>query len=117
VFVRFTYAGAANDTDNDAVLAEIEASIHAAEEKVGRVPHWAGLRSGSIWLVKGRPWREVCSAPVVMSSRVAYCHEQDLRRFPSLILRVTFEGPDVAEEALYDLLRVSCPASISRRRH
>jgi hypothetical protein len=34
---------------------------------------------------------------------------KDLNRFSSPFLRVVFEGPDLSEEALYDLLRVRFP--------
>lgn len=33
--------------------------------------------------------------------------EQDMNRFPSNRLRVEFDGPDVSQEMLYTLLRVS----------
>jgi hypothetical protein len=37
---------------------------------------------------------------------------QDLNRYASPIVKVAFEGPDVPEEALYDILRVSAPLSL-----
>jgi hypothetical protein len=31
---------------------------------------------------------------------------QDLQRFPAPVLKVSFEGPDIPEEELWDLFRV-----------
>jgi len=52
-----------------------------------------GLRwlagGGRVWVVKGKQWTE------------------DMNRFPSSRLRVEFDGPDVSQEMLYTLFRVS----------
>ncbi|KAG8967252.1 mitochondrial escape protein 2 [Tulasnella sp. 419] len=48
---------------------------------------WYYLGQAHFWRVQGRPWNE------------------DLNRFPSNIVKIEFEGPDVHQEILYDLLR------------
>ncbi|OSX64663.1 hypothetical protein POSPLADRAFT_1044153 [Postia placenta MAD-698-R-SB12] len=83
VFVRFR----CNASSNDAALSEVVHSLRQYTAEHGGVPSWAGLSGGNVWLVKGKPWRE------------------DMNRYASPILRVAFEGPDVPEESLYDLLR------------
>lgn len=83
VFVRFRY----NAGSDDAALSEVVHSLRQHTAEHGGVPSWAGLSGGNVWLVKGKPWRE------------------DMNRYASPILRVAFEGPDVPEESLYDLLR------------
>lgn len=45
--------------------------------------------SGRVWVVKGKQWTE------------------DMNRFPSNRLRVEFDGPDVSQEVMYTLFRVS----------
>lgn len=45
--------------------------------------------SGRVWVVKGKQWTE------------------DMNRFPSNRLRVEFDGPDVSQEVIYTLFRVS----------
>ncbi|KAJ3477560.1 hypothetical protein NLI96_g10383 [Meripilus lineatus] len=84
VFVRFRYTGGADD---HAVLESILSDIKKAAAKQGGVPSWSGFKKGDIWLVKGKPWRE------------------DLNRFASHIVKISFEGPDVHEETLYEVLR------------
>lgn len=57
VFLKFAYdPGASKDASLNAILEELRESA----EKHGGIPSWVGLPSGSIWLVKGKPWREVC---------------------------------------------------------
>ncbi|KZT03537.1 uncharacterized protein LAESUDRAFT_761884 [Laetiporus sulphureus 93-53] len=83
VFVKFRYT--AGDPE-----PALESIVHDLREKAaqqGGIPSWAGLSRSDIWLIKGKPWRE------------------DMNRFPSPLLRVAFEGPDVPEESLYNLLR------------
>jgi hypothetical protein len=46
-----------------------------------------GLGDGRCWAVRGRQWME------------------DMNRFPSIRLRVEFDGPDVSQEVLYELFR------------
>ncbi|THH15607.1 hypothetical protein EW146_g4901 [Bondarzewia mesenterica] len=83
IFVRFEYSG----PEDQQVLSRIEHDIRDCVHKNGGIPSSAGLRRGDVWLVKGSPWRE------------------DMHRFASPLLRVIFDGPDVQEEALYQLLR------------
>lgn len=105
VFVRFRY----NAGSDDAALSEVVHSLRQHTAEHGGVPSWAGLSGGNVWLVKGKPWREVCSLALVVQEvdTLTYIF-QDMNRYASPILRVAFEGPDVPEESLYDLLRV-CP--------
>ncbi|KAH7889953.1 RNA12 protein-domain-containing protein [Phlebopus sp. FC_14] len=83
VFVKFSYSA----TDPHNALERIENDLKEEANKHGGMPSWAGPGVGSVWLVKGRPWRE------------------DMNRYPSGIIKVAFEGPDVQEESLYNLLR------------
>ncbi|KAI0797741.1 exonuclease [Abortiporus biennis] len=83
VFVKFQY----NGNEEKSTLEEILLQARENASKHGGIPSWAGIPRGDIWLVKGRPWRE------------------DLNRFASPIVKISFEGPDVSEENLYDLLR------------
>ncbi|KAF8431788.1 RNA12 protein-domain-containing protein [Boletus edulis BED1] len=82
VFIKFAYCS----TDRESALKDIEDELRAEADKHG-MPSWAGLDWGNVWLVKGRPWLE------------------DMSRYPSPLLKVAFEGPDVQEEALYELFR------------
>ncbi|KAI6036881.1 RNA12 protein-domain-containing protein [Pisolithus microcarpus] len=84
VFVHFSYA--AHETEEHAIDA-IESDLKDEIESHGGMPSWLGLSRGSVWLVKGRPWRE------------------DMNRYPSTVVKVAFEGPDIREEALYHLYR------------
>ncbi|KIJ17097.1 hypothetical protein PAXINDRAFT_167891 [Paxillus involutus ATCC 200175] len=83
VFVKFSYSA----TDTDTALKEIENELRDEAERHGGMPSWAGLDWGSVWLVKGQPWLE------------------DMNRYPSVIVKAAFHGPDVQEEALYQLFR------------
>ncbi|KAI0060858.1 hypothetical protein BV25DRAFT_1839423 [Artomyces pyxidatus] len=83
VYVRFEYT----PSDNANVLLEIEYDIRTYVQSKGGIPSSAGLRRGDVWLVKGSPWRE------------------DMNRFASPLLRVTFEGADPSEETLYNAFR------------
>ncbi|KAL5532911.1 YME2 [Sanghuangporus sanghuang] len=84
VFVKFAYKERSQDA-----LDDIVKELNTAGATKGGFPTWTGLRqtSGRAWIVRGKPWRE------------------DLRRFPSTILKVAFQGPDVLEEGLYEILR------------
>ncbi|KAH0830288.1 RNA12 protein-domain-containing protein [Lanmaoa asiatica] len=84
VFVRFTYS--ASDKEN--ALKDIEDELREEADKHA-MPSWAGLDWGNVWLVKGQPWLE------------------DMYRYPSPLLKVGFEGPDVQEEILYELFRAN----------
>ncbi|KAI0747869.1 exonuclease [Daedaleopsis nitida] len=83
VFVKFQYDAADQDTSLQIILESARKSVHGQ----GGVPSWCGLHYGEVWLVKGTPWRE------------------DMHRYVSSILRVSFEGPDISDESLYRLLR------------
>lgn len=66
---------------------------------------WLGVQAaaggGRAWVVKGRQWTEV------RFKDYARADLQDMNRFPSNRLRVEFDGPDVSQETLYKLFRVS----------
>lgn len=72
----------------DPALAEIEQTLLDNIAANGGLPSWLGLKHGKLWRVRGKPWKE------------------DMRRYASPILRVAFEGPDVGDEHLWDILRV-----------
>ncbi|KAF9492251.1 hypothetical protein BDN71DRAFT_1396959 [Pleurotus eryngii] len=69
------------------VLHELERLLNEEADNAGGLPSWNGIRRGNVWLVQGSPWRE------------------DMNRFAFPMLRVSFEGPDVPEQALYQLFR------------
>ncbi|KAI0637238.1 exonuclease [Trametes polyzona] len=83
VFVKFKYSAKDEDSALQTILQNLRENVHAH----GGVPSWIGLPSGEVWLVKGTPWRE------------------DLNRYATPMLKVSFDGPDVPEETLYGLLR------------
>ncbi|EJF62443.1 exonuclease [Dichomitus squalens LYAD-421 SS1] len=83
VFVKFRYSAADPESAQQAILDDLRKYVHSH----GGVPSWFGLPQGELWLVRGTPWRE------------------DMNRFVSSIVRVSFEGPDLSDEALYRLLR------------
>ncbi|KDQ33744.1 hypothetical protein PLEOSDRAFT_1033437 [Pleurotus ostreatus PC15] len=93
VFVHFKYAlpdrgeEDLNTPQERRVLHEIERLLNEEAENAGGLPSWNGIRRGNVWLVQGSPWRE------------------DMNRFAFPMLRVSFEGPDVPEQALYQLFR------------
>ncbi|KAH9946331.1 RNA12 protein-domain-containing protein [Epithele typhae] len=83
VFVKFSYdaSGACNSLND--ILEKLREHVNSH----GGVPSWIGMPSGGIWLVEGQPWRE------------------DMNRMSSGIVKVSFDGPDVPEEKLYELFR------------
>lgn len=83
VFIHFSYC--ANDPDS--AVQTIINELREEAAKHGGLPSWLGLGGGDVWLVKGTPWRE------------------DMNRFATPIVSVTFEGPDVEEQSLYQLFR------------
>ncbi|KAG2158089.1 RNA12 protein-domain-containing protein [Suillus bovinus] len=83
VFVRFTYMA----RDHQTALETLQTDLQLEATKHGGLPSWSGLHYCNIWLVKGEPFLE------------------DMYRYPSGIVHVTFQGPDVPEEALYSLFR------------
>ena len=61
VFVEFCY----DDTqDTGGALQDILDGLKQAAIKHGGVPSWTGLPRGDFWLIKGKPWKEVCYAHV-----------------------------------------------------
>jgi hypothetical protein len=58
VFVKFCYSSASTG-DQASALATIEKDLRNNAQEYGGFPSWTGLTRGDIWLVKGRPWREV----------------------------------------------------------
>ncbi|EIM82494.1 exonuclease [Stereum hirsutum FP-91666 SS1] len=86
VFVKFEYSGP--DGQVESTLRRIEEDLREHVSKNGGIPNSLGVfKRGSLWVVRGSPWRE------------------DMYRFASPLLRVIFEGPDVQEEALYNIFR------------
>lgn len=59
VFVRFSYSS----SDPEGALNTIESKVREEATKHGGLPSWLGIGGGNVWLVKGTPWREVCSLP------------------------------------------------------
>jgi hypothetical protein len=55
VFVKFKY----NAKDQESALLAIEHDLRQHTQQHSGLPSWVGLSGGNIWLVKGRPWREV----------------------------------------------------------
>jgi hypothetical protein len=53
VFVRFSY------TAEDEQPSKMQNSLREELAKHGALPSWLGLGRGTIWLVKGTPWKEV----------------------------------------------------------
>ncbi|KAF5358522.1 hypothetical protein D9756_001759 [Leucocoprinus leucothites] len=82
VFVKFSYTPSHDESPDS-----LEQAIRDQLNTNGALPSWVGLTHGNAWLVRGTPWRE------------------DLNRFPSPVLQVAFEGPDIHEQKLYHLLR------------
>ena len=57
VFVKFRYNAQEKDSALQSILHDLRESVHSH----GGVPSWCGLSTGEVWLVKGKPWREVCN--------------------------------------------------------
>jgi hypothetical protein len=57
VFVRFSYSA----SDPEGALNTIESKVREEAAKRGGLPSWLGLGGGNVWVVKGTPWREVCT--------------------------------------------------------
>ncbi|KLO14864.1 hypothetical protein SCHPADRAFT_914661 [Schizopora paradoxa] len=85
VFVKFKYT--APSADKDSAVQDIVEDLRREARKHGGVPSWIGVRDGDFWPVLGKPWRE------------------DLHRYASPILKISYDGPDVREEDLYGILR------------
>lgn len=86
VFIKYEYLSPPG-SDGKKQVDDIIRDLRSNVQKKGGVPTWLGLPRGNIWEVKGRPWRE------------------DLRRYASPLVRVSFDGPDLTEESLYNLMR------------
>lgn len=56
VFVKFSYTPSPDDTPES-----LEQALRDQLSEEGSLPSWTGLSQGSIWLVRGTPWREVGS--------------------------------------------------------
>jgi hypothetical protein len=109
VFVRFQYTAPGDDAETArvAALKRIEEALDKQCAKQGGVPSWTGFGQGKMWLVRGKPWKEVRHELASFSCcTYNFFFLQDLNRYPSPIVKVAFEGPDVNEESLYELLRV-----------
>ncbi|KAG7086673.1 hypothetical protein E1B28_002613 [Marasmius oreades] len=83
VFVKFQFT---SDHPENAVR-DIEYEFRSRANEGGGLSSWSGKHVKGVWLVRGTPWLE------------------DMYRFPSLMVKVSFEGPDVHEESLYNLFR------------
>ncbi|KAF7359414.1 Mitochondrial escape protein 2 [Mycena sanguinolenta] len=83
-FVAFEFSDA-GDPEN--ALETIKAEIAEEAKKHGGLPSWLDGVGAHFWVVQGQPWLE------------------DMRRFPSTYMNVAFEGPDIREERLYEILR------------
>ena len=61
-FVKFKYMEPANVQDSDEPLEtpSFEGEIRKQVHDLGGVETWTGNKGGDIWLVRGKPWREVC---------------------------------------------------------
>jgi hypothetical protein len=94
---------------------EVEKRLRTALEKNGGVKTWNWTGGARVWRVQGRPWHEVRPLAGQLSAACPadqHCHpltlllnSQDLNRFPASQVKVSFSGPDLPQEALYDLLR------------
>nr|GAT47512.1 predicted protein [Mycena chlorophos] len=85
ILVTFEYDAAGSDSGS--ALSGIEAAIQREAQKTGGLPSWTGRYRGRAWLVKGDLWAE------------------DMWRVAHQFLSIQFEGPDVDEQRLYDMLR------------
>ncbi|KAK2467090.1 hypothetical protein APHAL10511_001348 [Amanita phalloides] len=100
VFVRFQYL----KDDSNHALDDILAQTRHVFAQHGGSPSWTGsYRGGRAWLVRGTPWNE------------------DMDRFASPMLKVTFEGPDIHEQSLFQTFRpfgrirdITSPAGVPR---
>ncbi|KAG9046882.1 mitochondrial escape protein 2 [Tulasnella sp. UAMH 9824] len=86
IFVNFGFTPPPNVNPKDAIK-EIEAKVRKDINSKGGIDAWHGLGKADFHRVKGRPWNE------------------DLSVFPTNILKIEFEGPDVHQELLYDIIR------------
>lgn len=87
VFIDFSFDPDTPDPSNS--LDEIYGAIFEKISSHGGLPWSMSLRTGRLWRVLGTPWKE------------------DMRRFASRTLCIEFDGPDIREEQLWDILRVT----------
>ncbi|KAF9070419.1 RNA12 protein-domain-containing protein [Rhodocollybia butyracea] len=85
VFVRFKYTSPQSE---DVALKNIEESMRNEAMANGGITTWLGTRKANVWRVKGSPW-----------------NEDIVSRYSTPMLKVSFEGPDLPEETLYNLFR------------
>ncbi|KAJ3822055.1 RNA12 protein-domain-containing protein [Lentinula raphanica] len=84
-FIHFKYK---TREEEEQALKNIEESLKKEARNHGGITTWMGSRTPNVWLVKGSPWTE-----------------DIIGRSASGILKVSFEGPDIPEEALYRIFR------------
>ncbi|KAI0085448.1 exonuclease [Irpex rosettiformis] len=85
VFVKFNYT---RQDGSDSSLNAILRDIKETSAKRGGLPSWMpGWSHGDAWVVKGNPWKE------------------DMNHYASPLLKISFDGPDLRDETLYNLLR------------
>ncbi|KAK7023862.1 mitochondrial escape protein 2 [Favolaschia claudopus] len=82
-FVAFEFTA----SDPEQALEAINAEITEVVRKHGGLPSWMDGVGSRFWVVEGKPWIE------------------DMWRFPSTTVSVAFDGPDIRDERLYELLR------------
>lgn len=60
VFVKFQYSAGEPQSALETIASDLRDNV----AHHGGIPSWSGLSSGNVWLVKGRPWREVAEIPL-----------------------------------------------------
>lgn len=67
VFVKFQYSG--TESNDPGTLHKIESDLRSEAAQHGGLPTWLGSpgHGGSVWLVKGKPWKEVTSFAVFLN--------------------------------------------------
>ncbi|KAG8798261.1 mitochondrial escape protein 2 [Serendipita sp. 398] len=88
-FVKFKYMQVSSKDTEEPPLdtPSLEAELKKQIRSLGGIRTWIGNHAGDVWLVRGRPWKE------------------DMRRYASNDMKVFFEGPDIYQETLYDIMR------------
>lgn len=65
VFVKFEYSGP--DGEVESTLRRVEEDLRQHVRKNGGVPNSLGVwKKGSVWVVRGSPWREVCPISAIL---------------------------------------------------
>ena len=57
VFIKFSYSAGDPESALDTIMTDLRRTV----DEEGGVPSWTGVNTGNVWLVKGKPWREVYS--------------------------------------------------------